>query len=57
MRGNRSGLIAYVGEVDFKPDEVMVGVVLDEVGNLAILTAQSCFQPQGKHDGSVDGKR
>ena len=57
MRGNCSGLIAYVGEVDFKPDEVMVGVALDEVGNLAILTAQSCFQPQGKHDGSVDGKR
>jgi len=43
MKGNRSGVISYVGDVDFKPDEVMVGVILDE--------------PQGKHDGSVDGKR
>lgn len=33
LKGNRSGQIAYVGEVDFKPDEVMIGVVLDEVNN------------------------
>lgn len=31
MKGNRPGQIAYVGEVHFKPEEVMVGVVLDEV--------------------------
>jgi tubulin-folding cofactor B len=43
MKGNRSGMIAYVGEVDFKPEELMIGITLDE--------------PLGKHDGSVDGKR
>lgn len=33
MKGNRSGIVSYVGEVDFKPNEVMIGVTLDQVGS------------------------
>jgi len=42
-KGERAGLIKYIGEVDFKPSATMIGVELDE--------------SLGKHDGSVDGKR